>query len=334
MLREDPSLAEAMSPELAEEFRALDPNSPWEASAVRQPEMAMSGGGSETSNTNPEASTEGGGRGGGGDDGAFGSGGGGDGDDDGDDGLNGDSDDIQGEPQDRGDGDAETDPDVLNSRPGDGYYLASGEFVDVGHRDISGSYIDELGNRFIDVPQSTEAADIYRRVAESPESTHDVHRNTGYDLGILNQIREHLFQREHVEVPGPPIGEVRDGRFAPVDHVALYWELAESGDINLRENRSEAEAFRRLMVHEYVESRLMEAGVPYRAHGSELWDDGVYFPSPEQHGAHDISPHEHLEDSFRVWRRYGITEPDFEIAADLSNLDDVVDIVMKFKGLK
>ncbi|WP_262391244.1 hypothetical protein, partial [Nocardiopsis sp. CNR-923] len=44
-------LAEAMSPELAEEFRALDPNSPWEASAVRQPEMAVPGGGPDTPNT-------------------------------------------------------------------------------------------------------------------------------------------------------------------------------------------------------------------------------------------------------------------------------------------
>ncbi|MEV2277782.1 hypothetical protein AB0I72_19565 [Nocardiopsis sp. NPDC049922] len=57
MLREDPALAEAMSPELAEEFRALDPDSPWQASAVRQPEMAMAGGGSDTPNTTITNST-------------------------------------------------------------------------------------------------------------------------------------------------------------------------------------------------------------------------------------------------------------------------------------
>ncbi|WP_435112251.1 hypothetical protein [Nocardiopsis synnemataformans] len=228
----------------------------------------------------------------------------------------------------------ETDPDILNSRPGNGYYLNTGELVNVGYRDASGAYIDEFGERFIDVPQSPESADTYRRVVNSPESTQAIHQNTGYDLDILNQVREHLFLREHANVVTPPTGETLDGRFAPVNHVAEFWELAESGDINLPEKSEEADKFHRLLIHEYVESRLMEAGMPYRAYGPEMWDEGVYFPNPDQHGAHDIAPLEHNQDIFIVWRRYGIPEPDFEIADDLSNIDAIVDIVIDFKGLK
>ncbi|WP_150250924.1 MSCRAMM family adhesin [Nocardiopsis deserti] len=231
-------------------------------------------------------------------------------------------------------GDGETDPDILNSRPGDGYYLGTGEFVDVGHRDASGAYVDEFGDRFIDVPQSPEAANTYRRVINSTESTQEIHQSTGYNLDVLNQVKEHLFLREHTNVATPPTGETLNGKFAPVNHIAEFWELAESGDINLPEKSQEADKFHRLLIHEYVESRLMEAGIPYRAHGPEMWDEGVYFPNPDQHGAHDIAPHEHNQDIFIVWRRYGIPEPDFEIADDLSNIDDIVDIVIGFKGLK
>ncbi|OLT28712.1 hypothetical protein BJF83_14565 [Nocardiopsis sp. CNR-923] len=44
MLRQNPELAEIMTPELAEEFRAMDPDSPWEVSAVRDPESDGSDG--------------------------------------------------------------------------------------------------------------------------------------------------------------------------------------------------------------------------------------------------------------------------------------------------
>ncbi|MFD3688591.1 hypothetical protein ACFWTE_27660 [Nocardiopsis sp. NPDC058631] len=105
-------------------------------------------------------------------------------------------------------------------------------------------------------------------------------------------MREHLFQREHV-IAGPPTGALRDGHFAPMNHIAELWQLAESGEINLPENQGKAEHFHRLVAHEHVESRLMEAGMPYRAHGPEMWGDGVYFPRRDQHGAHDIAPLEY-----------------------------------------
>ncbi|MFI6576853.1 hypothetical protein ACIBFB_13705 [Nocardiopsis sp. NPDC050513] len=57
ILRENPELAEIMTPELAEEFRAMDPDSPWETGVVRDPEMAMAGGGSDTTVTNSSGAT-------------------------------------------------------------------------------------------------------------------------------------------------------------------------------------------------------------------------------------------------------------------------------------
>ena len=225
--------------------------------------------------------------------------------------------------------------DQANLDSGDGFFDQNGDKVDIGHRDETGTYFDDEGRRYVDAPESADALRRYDEIRSSESDTVRISENTGFDVDILNQVKEHLFFREHTGVAVPPEGAQRHGRFAPMDHIGQFWQLAESGRINEPKFAAESAHFRRLMMHEYVESRLMEEGVPYRSQSPDVWDEeGLYTGTSEHHGAHDIAPLEGNRNVFALWPKWGLPKPDFDIADDLSNLDNVVDIIFETKGYK
>ena len=83
--------------------------------------------------------------------------------------------------------------------------------------------------------------------------------NTGISPDIIAQVKNHLFLTEH-DVPIGP-GRITHGYFTASERVARLWTKATSGTLSSRE----PDDFRSLISHEYVESRLMESGMPYRS---------------------------------------------------------------------
>ncbi|CAM4166682.1 hypothetical protein NOGI109294_26325 [Nocardiopsis gilva] len=218
------------------------------------------------------------------------------------------------------------DVERLNEGPGRGFFDQEGNFVDKGHRDDAGNYYDESGNKFVSIPENEWTAKAYEEIRGNSGDAHSISQNTQIDQNVLDRMKNHLFLREHSEVACPPDGQLRDGRFSPMEHVADLWLKAEKGTLS----DSDATRFRHLVMHEAVESRLMERGMPYRHRDPDAWDDGTYWPSKERHGAHDISPLEHNHNNpFVLWDKYGYGRPSFDLADDLSNIDAYAEHILK-----
>ena len=150
----------------------------------------------------------------------------------------------------------------------------------------------------------------------------------GVPEDVIARVKHHLFEAEHDLPVGPD--EVRRGRFTPDEEIARLWEAASSGTIGPEDTL----ALKRLLSHEYVERGLMETGMPYRSTHPGAWEDGTNFPTPMHHGAHDLSP---LVDPGRAPFGHlrsllgGIPEG-LALADDLTNLDDVVRLILEKKG--
>jgi len=183
------------------------------------------------------------------------------------------------------------------------------------------------GARYIEKVDPADAR-VYERIREAAGDTGRIADNTGIPKSRLDQIKEHVFHREH-EVPVGP-GQTTRGNFSPDSDIADLWPKATNGTLS----PEEAERFRRLMAHEYVESRLMEQGLPYRSSHPRAYDaDLVNRPTAQHHGAHDLAPHaDASRDAFGHWDWLGRDHPGIDIAPDLSNLDDIVEIIMKGRG--
>jgi hypothetical protein len=174
------------------------------------------------------------------------------------------------------------------------------------------------GARYID-EASPETLRAYERIAETAGDVPSIARNTGVPRDVLDRVKEHVFRTEHRVPVGP--NDVRAGRFTPDDEIADLWTKAERGTLR----PGEAQQFRRLAAHEYVESRLMEAGLPYRSADPGAWVDGVNFPTRQHFGAHDLAPMvDAAAPPFRQWEALGRSPEGLSLADDLSNLDDIV----------
>ncbi|WP_035845375.1 WXG100-like domain-containing protein [Kitasatospora azatica] len=178
------------------------------------------------------------------------------------------------------------------------------------------------GSDYIEGAQSPEAEQAYQRIRQTTGDTARIAGNTKISQDVLDRIKDHIFNTVHQDVPVPPTGELRTGRFAPIDNIADLWTKAEAGTLDA----DESVRFKKWAMHEGVESILMANGMPYRA---GVWEDGVNFPAPDSWGAHDVAPHEyHPTDPFVAWPNRGLDKPGFPIADNLSNLDEVAAIVL------
>jgi hypothetical protein len=185
------------------------------------------------------------------------------------------------------------------------------------------------GAGWVQDADSPKAAETYRRVREATGDTPRIAASTGVQQEVVDRVKRHLFMTEHEVALGP--NQTHRGYFSPLDEIANLWTKADSGTLS----GTDAEKFRRLMAHEYVESRLMEEGMPYRSSHPDAYDDGVYWSSAEHHGAHDLAPSfGPLGGPFDHWpNRIGREPPDVTIAPDLSNLEVIVKIALQgWKG--
>jgi hypothetical protein len=106
---------------------------------------------------------------------------------------------------------------------------------------------------------SPTAEAAYAAIRANASDVAKIAGNTGIDQDIIGQVKNHLFLTEH-DVPIGP-NQVAHGYFTADEDIAALWNKAEEGLLS----PSEQERFRSLMAHEYVEGRLMQAGVPYRS---------------------------------------------------------------------
>ncbi|MFD7592561.1 hypothetical protein ACFV6D_05940 [Kitasatospora sp. NPDC059812] len=182
------------------------------------------------------------------------------------------------------------------------------------------------GSEYIDGAQSKQAAQAYERIRNTTGDTDRIAANTGISPNVLNRVKEHIFETVHKDVPVPPDGKPMTGRFAPFDHIAEMWTKAESGTLS----PEEATKFYRWAAHEGVESILMAPphNIPYR---EGRWEEGVNWATENSYGAHDVAPHESHADPFIAWPRRGLEKPDFPLADDLSNLDEIAALILAKK---
>ncbi|WP_410789653.1 hypothetical protein [Kribbella sp. C-35] len=189
----------------------------------------------------------------------------------------------------------------------------------------------ELGHEFVEDATPKEM-DQYRRIREA-DDVDALAESSGLPREVIEEAKQHLFQRQHDVALGP--GEVRHGYFTPFAEFGDLWERVASGDDLTDDQRLE---FRSLLAHEYVESKLMQAGVPYKSAHPEAWtDDGMSRISREYPSAHNMAPlsaQSRPKDLLRLWDDpLGLPRGDLRVAEDLSNLDEVVRVAKKGLGL-
>jgi hypothetical protein len=163
-----------------------------------------------------------------------------------------------------------------------------------------------------------EAEAAYAAIRDNPDDVARIAANTGLNEEVLAQAKTHLFMTTH-DVPIGP-GEIAHGYFTAVPDTARLWARAEAGSLN----ESDQADLHSLMAHEYVESHLMAAGMPYRSANPVVWVDKYQEFNTQHFGAHEVAP-KSSNGSLSHWRKLGLTPPDVPLAPDLSNIDNVVE---------
>lgn len=190
-------------------------------------------------------------------------------------------------------------------------------------------YVPFSGRKYVGhVDPKLEAQ--YHRVCET---VHDaafflkLYRNTGISKRVLERVHKHVFHTVHEVAVGA--NKVEKGYFAPDDLIAELWTKAMDGKLST----GDTERFRRVMSHEYVESKLMEQGIPYKSAHPKAWNaEGTSIVNIEHHGAHELAPHATSKFPLKHWEFVlGVNPPPFELAKDLSNLDNLVQDILKLK---
>jgi hypothetical protein len=165
----------------------------------------------------------------------------------------------------------------------------------------------------------------YATIRANPDDVARIAANTGISEEVLAQAKTHVFLTEH-DVPIGP-NQIAHGYFTAMETTAQLWDKADRGTLS----DDELNDFRSLMSHEYVESRLMALGMPYRSADPAAWDGKDQIYSTQYFGAHEVAP-KASTGSMSHWKGLGLRPPGNPIAPDLSNLDDVVNAARK--GLK
>lgn len=162
-----------------------------------------------------------------------------------------------------------------------------------------------------------ENADFYKNVAVNFK---ELDNGIVYDDQQLKEIiqvaKEHLFIKEH---RAPNFKENEgwlEGRFTLESYKVNMWMDMYRGYTGNVMNKNEIEesqikAFKALMIHEYIEARLMQRGVPFRN-----------FKEP---GAHQFSFNENKM-NFEHFSDLGVDKAEIPVLnEDLSNIDHVID---------
>jgi WXG100 family type VII secretion target len=178
---------------------------------------------------------------------------------------------------------------------------------------------------------SATAAAAYKSIAQRLDDIPKVAQRLGVPEDVVGQMHKHMFRTEHSVAVGP--NQFAKGLFTPFDDVAKNWQKVAEGT----NTAEEAAELRRLIAHEYVESRLMERGLPYRSADPGAWvqngADWINFPSSQHFGAHDLAPLVNAGSApFKHWPNLFPDLPSVNLLPDLSNLDNIVDVIHRVKG--
>ncbi|MDT0304210.1 hypothetical protein [Streptomonospora wellingtoniae] len=192
--------------------------------------------------------------------------------------------------------------------------------------DAEGYFYDDKGNVYAEPPDSRKALIDYHEIQEWEGDTEAIAQNTGYPRDLLDRVKQHLFYREHVIATDPNSHKV--AKFSPLIDIGRQWKAAANGTLD--SDPKDAEAFRRLLMHEGTESAYMEHGYRYRSTHPDYYDNiGRPNASPRHFGAHDLALADHGPNIFASMDDIGLSRPGFEVREDLSNLDEVVDHVLR-----
>ncbi|TDO68154.1 hypothetical protein EV651_10273 [Kribbella sp. VKM Ac-2571] len=173
--------------------------------------------------------------------------------------------------------------------------------------------------------------DAYRRIRET-DDLDAVAANSGFPREVVEVAKDNLFIRQHDVAVEP--GVVRRGYFTPETAYSELWDRAASGTALTGEERVQ---FWSLLAHEYVEAKLMQAGLPYKSAEPDAWNEyGVSKVEPEYPSAHNVAPksmQSTMKDLLEHWMKLEIPRSGLRVAEDLSNLDDVVRVAKEGLGL-
>ncbi len=136
---------------------------------------------------------------------------------------------------------------------------------------------------------------------------------------IIADAKRHLFVDEHLVPTGNGIW--KQGRFSPQEFIADDWLKVRNGNYS----PDEIDRVRKLIAHEYVESKLMKEAIPFRGR--------TVSPTPTSHGAHDLSVNEGFTANFSHYSDLGMSAPSSIINSSFSNIDEVVSEIKTLIGL-
>jgi len=174
------------------------------------------------------------------------------------------------------------------------------------------NYVDALQPPISASPATLQA------IINSTTDVSAIASKLGVSESVVQAAKQHLFITEHLVETAP--GVFTRGRFATFDHITQWWNSAANGTIS----SIDANALRKLLGHEYIESVLMQQGVVYRQLGT---------PSAGKYGAHELSVGEGTG-NFSHWESaLGRNLPPFRLSLDLSNIDYVVDQIKIIEGI-
>lgn len=105
-------------------------------------------------------------------------------------------------------------------------------------------------------------------------------------------------------------GEWKRGLFTPRDDIAALWDGARKGTLDA----DQIAEFRNLMTHEYVEGEFEGRRSP---------------KSLSAAGAHDLATNPVRGGFGTQWQKLGRRHPKTDLAADLSNIDDFVKVIVQ-----
>ncbi|TDD47480.1 hypothetical protein E1263_34505 [Kribbella antibiotica] len=196
--------------------------------------------------------------------------------------------------------------------------------------DSTGDQVERT-HEFIEDAEPDEMAQYRRiRVADDIDA---IVTNCEYPREIIEEAKDNLFLRQHDVAVAP--GQIRHGYFTPAREIGDLWELAASGaDMDAEQTAM----FRSLLAHEYVESKLMDAGLPYLSDDPGAFTaDGVTRVTAEYRSAHLVAPlsmQPERIDLLRLWDgKLELPRNGLRVAEDLSNLDEVVRVAKEGLGL-
>ncbi|MFI6847130.1 hypothetical protein OG535_20310 [Kitasatospora sp. NBC_00085] len=194
-------------------------------------------------------------------------------------------------------------------------------------------WISESGAPYAVAPgqePEIKAVKIYEKFRGTTDDVPEVAEAIGVDPKVVQVAKDNLMVKRHdVPVGAGEENVIKDVHFEPDWEIARRWNAAVGGFMK----PDGGPILRSVMAHEYVEAKLLEAGLPYLPSHPDAWRGSEPQFHADHVGAHTLAPRAFdtaeisAEGTLRLWKDFGIDVPPAPIADDLSNLDILVDAV-------